>query len=126
MHIGRNISKIRELLDIKQQVLASSLGVSQQTISKIEQSGNVGDLTIERIADALGVDHELIVNFNRETIIQCVKAGGEKRSSQEDKGIQPILLLTKIFELYERLIIAEKEKCEFLTVTYNSRDNEKP
>jgi len=31
-HIGRNISRIRELRDMKQEALAYAIGVSQQTI----------------------------------------------------------------------------------------------
>ncbi len=32
-HIGRNISRIRELKDMKQEALAYALGISQQSIS---------------------------------------------------------------------------------------------
>ena len=41
LHIGRKISKIRELLGIKQDVLAAELGISQQSVSKIEQAADV-------------------------------------------------------------------------------------
>ena len=37
-HIGRNISRIRELREMKQEALANAIGVSQQTISNIENS----------------------------------------------------------------------------------------
>jgi transcriptional regulator with XRE-family HTH domain len=50
VHIGRKISRIREIRGIKQDFLAIELGVSQQTISKIEQSEEVEDSTLEKIA----------------------------------------------------------------------------
>jgi len=37
-HIGRNISRIRELRGMKQEALAIAIGMSQQTISNIEGS----------------------------------------------------------------------------------------
>jgi len=33
MHIGKNISKVRELLGVKQESLAAALKISQQTIA---------------------------------------------------------------------------------------------
>ena len=37
-HIGRKIARIRELRGMKQETLAQELGISQQSISHIEQS----------------------------------------------------------------------------------------
>ena len=41
IHIGRKISRIRELRGIKQEVLAAELGLNQQAISKIENSATI-------------------------------------------------------------------------------------
>jgi transcriptional regulator with XRE-family HTH domain len=41
LHIGRKISKIRELKGMKQETLALELGISQQAVSKMEQSADV-------------------------------------------------------------------------------------
>ena len=68
LHIGRKISKVRELKGIKQETLASLMGVSQQAISKIEQSPDVEDLALEKIAQALGVTAEAIKNFTEEAV----------------------------------------------------------
>ena len=40
-HIGRKIARIRELRGMKQETLAQELGISQQSISHIEQSEHV-------------------------------------------------------------------------------------
>ncbi|GAA6773402.1 hypothetical protein AAGS39_41630 [Flavobacterium sp. CGRL2] len=42
-HIGRNISRIRELKDMKQEALAQALGISQQAVSAIENSETVDE-----------------------------------------------------------------------------------
>jgi transcriptional regulator with XRE-family HTH domain len=60
LHIGRKISKIRELRGMKQEALAAELGISQQAISKIEQSAEVEDSALEKIAVVLGVTAEAI------------------------------------------------------------------
>ncbi|HTN20446.1 MAG TPA: helix-turn-helix transcriptional regulator [Pelobium sp.] len=36
LHIGRKISRIRELRGMKQEALAQELGISQQAVSKLE------------------------------------------------------------------------------------------
>ncbi|RZK69971.1 MAG: XRE family transcriptional regulator, partial [Pedobacter sp.] len=69
MHIGRKISRIREIKGIKQDFLAMEMSVSQQTISKIEQSEEVEDSTLEKIATVLGVTVEGIKNFSEEGIV---------------------------------------------------------
>ena len=43
LKIGRKISRVREIIGMKQEALATLLGVSQQAISKIEQSEKVED-----------------------------------------------------------------------------------
>jgi len=49
-HIGRKISRIRELRGMKQETLAEELGISQQAVSNIENSEKVDDVKLEEIA----------------------------------------------------------------------------
>ena len=42
-HIGRNISRIRELRDMKQEALAQALGTNQQAVSAIENSESIDE-----------------------------------------------------------------------------------
>ena len=42
-HIGRKISRIRELRGMKQEALAAELGISQQSVSSLEQSEHIED-----------------------------------------------------------------------------------
>ena len=57
-HIGRKISRIRELRGMKQEALAEALNISQQAVSKIEQTPEIEDDKLEEIAKILGVTHE--------------------------------------------------------------------
>jgi transcriptional regulator with XRE-family HTH domain len=110
MHAGRNISKIRELLNIKQESLALKLKISQQTISKIEQTENLSDNTLERIANALGIKKSMILNYNEQIIIECLNGIVKSPELNFEMQFNDHHLILKIFELYERLILAEKEK----------------
>lgn len=114
IHIGRKISRIREIRGIKQDALAFELGVSQQTISKIEQSEEVEEATLEKIASFLGVSAEAIKNFNEEVLIfhiQNMHDNAIAYSYNYQCHYNPI---DKIVELYERLLASEREKIEIL------------
>ena len=120
-HIGRKISRIRELRDMKQEVLATALGVSQQTISNIENSETVEDETLQKIAEVLGVSSEAIQNFSEEAVFNIISNIYHNNSSDNSTLIasslnyQPTFnTIEKIVELYERLVQAEKEKVAYL------------
>lgn len=117
MHLGRKISRIREIRGIKQDFLATELGVSQQTISKIEQSEEVEDATLEKIANVLGVSAEAIKLFNEESILSIISNTFTSNDSSTINAIniQPTFNpIDKIVELYERLLASEREKIELL------------
>ena len=107
LHIGRKISKLRELRGIKQETLAAELGISQQAVSKIEQSAEVEDDALEKIAKVLGVTVEGLKHFTEDSVFNNI-------NNFHDQSIQnnfnPI---EKVIELYERLLASEKEKIEF-------------
>lgn len=120
MHIGRKISRIREIRGIKQDYLAIELGVSQQTISKIEQSEEVEDSTLEKIAKILGVSPEGIKNFNEESLINNINSSYDNSTFNVNNHctFNPLDKLMEVVEenknLYERLLASELEKIELL------------
>ncbi len=65
-HIGRKIERLREMKGMKQETLASKIGVSQQTISRIESSEQVEEDKLKQIAAALDLTVEAIKDFNEE------------------------------------------------------------
>lgn len=116
-HIGRNISRIRELRGMKQEALAIAIGVSQQTISNIENSEAVEEEKLLQIANALNVSTEAIKNFNEDSILNIVSNSftSNDNSTLNAINIQPNFNpLDKVVELYERLVQAEKDKVTYL------------
>lgn len=120
-HIGRKISRIREMRDMKQEVLATALGVSQQTISNIENSETIEEETLQKIAEVLGVTAEGIENFSEEAVFNIISNTYHNNSSDNSTLIasslnyQPTFnTIEKIVELYERLVQAEKDKVAYL------------
>jgi len=124
MHIGRKISRIREIRGIKQDILALELGVSQQAISKIEQSEDIEDSTLEKIAAALGISIEAIKNFNEDAVFNIISNTFNSNDSSTLNAINAQCSfnpIDKVVELYnekvallERLLQSEREKIELL------------
>lgn len=120
-HIGRKISRIRELRGMKQETLATELGISQQAISKLEQSEEIEDNTLEKVAKVLGVSVEAIKNYSDEAVFNIISNTFHNTSSDNSTLIasslnyQPTFnTIEKIVDLYERLLASEREKVEIL------------
>ena len=119
-HIGRKISRIRELREMKQEALAQAIGVSQQSISIIENSETIEEEKLQKIAEALGVSPEAIKNFSDEAVLNII--GNTYHDSNVINGnafncnFNP---LDKVVELYERLVAAEKDKVVYLEKLLN-------
>jgi transcriptional regulator with XRE-family HTH domain len=120
-HIGRNISRIRELRGMKQEALATAIGVSQQSVSNIENSETIDDDKLQAIAEVLGVSAEGIKNYSDEAVFNIIGNTYHNTSSDNSTLIassmnyQPTFnTVEKIVELYERLVQAEKDKVEYL------------
>ncbi len=113
-HIGRKISRVRELRGMKQEALALEIGVSQQTISEIERSEVVKDETLEKVATALGVSVEGLKNFSEEAVFNIIGNTFSDNSQNNNNYLCTINPLEKIIELYERLLQSERDKVELL------------
>lgn len=126
-HIGRNISRIRELKDMKQEALAQALGMSQQAVSVIENSETVDEQKLIEVAKALEVSVEAIKNFSEEAVFNYFNtfndtvsnsSFGQGANNNYDCTFNP---LDKVVELYERLVQAEKDKVEYLEKLLNGK-----
>lgn len=125
MHLGKKISRIRELRGMKQETLAAGLGLSQQAISKIEQSEEIEESILERVAKLLGVTSEAIKNFNEDTVFNII--GNTYHDNSSSLNFQctfnPLEKLMEALdankELYERLLASEREKIDFLKGNHN-------
>lgn len=116
-HIGHKIGRIRELRGLKQESLAYELKVSQQTVSKIEQSETVDEELLDQIAKILGVTPEGIKNFSEEAVFNYFNNFSDHSINQGPIGSHNVCNfnpLDKVIELYERLLQSEREKIELL------------
>jgi transcriptional regulator with XRE-family HTH domain len=121
-HIGRKISRIRELRDMKQEALAQALGTNQQAISAMENSKTIEEEKLVEVAKALGVTVEAIKNFSEEAAINYFNNyydnKGHILNSCNEITFNPLDKLVESYDenkkLYERLVQAEKDKVEYL------------
>ena len=123
-HIGRKISRIRELRDMKQEALAAALGISQQAVSNIENSETIEESKLQEIARVLGVTTEAIKNFSDESVFNYFNNFSDNSINQGPIGahntcnFNPLDKVLELFEekekLYERLLQAEKDKVVYL------------
>ena len=126
VHQGRAVKRIREILQVKQETLASELGISQQSVSLLETKETIDPETLEQIAKTLKVPVDAIKNFNEEAAIYNIQNNYEGSNASAshintnnnyctinyaDRWIEAI---DEIKKLYERLLQAEKEKAELL------------
>ena len=124
-HFGRKFGRIRELRGMKQEALAMELGISQQSVSLMEQSETVEDEKLEHVAKVLGVTREAIENFYEELAINYFNTFNDNSFSNSQGTFHPnnctfnpLDKLVEAYEenkkLYERLLAAEKEKVSYL------------
>lgn len=113
---------------MKQEFVAHELRVSQQTISKIEQSETVDDELLEQITKILEVSAEGIKNFSDEAVFNYFNNSNDNSVNHgpfnnNQCTFNPLDKLIEAFEenkkLYERLLKSEREKIELLQYIEN-------
>lgn len=122
-HLGRNISRIREMKGMKQETLAEILGISQQKMSVIENTEELDDTKLNEIAKALEVPANAIKEYSDERMINIISHNTFQDDSSAVKNLynptfNPLDKLVEAYDenkkLYERLLQAEKEKTMYL------------
>ncbi len=145
IHIGRNIKRFREILGVKQESLAITMGEewNQKRISMLESKPKIDDELLEQVAEALKIPVVAIKNFDEEKTIMNIQnnyEGANPNSTVSVSGItgdpttnnsctfNPLDKLVETMEelkslyaenkdLYERMLQTEKEKFELLKAT---------
>lgn len=120
--IGPNIRFIRNLKGLKQEAVASELGISQAEYSLIENSDLVDDQIIIQIAQVFNVTPELIKEFNENQAFYSIENKVDNTTINESAhGIHQVFSpVEKVVELYERLLASEREKIEILKSQNNN------
>lgn len=119
IHHGRNIRIFRKTMDMKQEVLAkrlSDLGARQQDVSRLEQMEVIDDDMLAILAKALNVDVKLIKEFDADAAIRniCVVKENTFTDQSYSIGQQIVNPGERMVEVYERLVVSEKEKYAIL------------
>ncbi len=110
VHQGRNVKRIREILGIKQDVLANDLGLSQQAVSQMEQKEKIEPDQLQRIARHLGVPEDAIKNYNEDAVFNVIANTFHDNSATNLNYQCTINPIEKIIELYDALLKSEREK----------------
>lgn len=120
IHEGRNVKRIREILGVKQDVLALELGISQQAISALEQKEKIDEKILDDVAKILKVPVEAIKNFNEEAALNIINNTFHDNSALNGILYNPTFNpIDKVVELYERMIKERDEKIALLEKMQN-------
>lgn len=111
--IGPKIRKLRQIKGFSQKMFAAELNISQQAVSKIENSDLINEETLHKVSDILGVSVETITNFDEETAFTNIIEKNEVINQRCDV-VNNYNTSDKITELYERLLESEKDKNKVL------------
>lgn len=118
IHHGKNVKRIREMLGIKQEFLASELGFNQQKISLLEQKETIEPDILQEIAGVLKVPVEAIKNFSDEAANNFFNTFHDQSNFNYNCNFNPLDKYIEAMDankqLYERLLESEKEKVELL------------
>lgn len=107
MHIGRNISKLRDLKGLKQEEFAKLMNISQQAVSRLENKKEIDEDMLRQIAEKLDMTVEGIKQFSPDATINSINQQGG--NVYVDKlYINPT---EKIEDLYQKLL---KEKDDMI------------
>ena len=72
VHQGRAVKRLREILHVKQDVLADALNISQQSVSLLETKETIEPEQLELIAKTLKVPVDAIKNFNEDAAVNYI------------------------------------------------------
>lgn len=128
-HLGRNITRLRELQGMKQETLASLLGISQQAVSKMEGSENIDEEKLTDVAKALNIPQDVLKNFNEDAAFNIIANTIHNHDQSAVINYQPAFNLLDEYKnevqenkrlceenkkLYEVLLKSEREKVALL------------
>ena len=112
-HYGNNIKRLRDMLGIKQDTIASALDMTQQNFSNLEQRAEIDNSTLEKIAQIMKIPVEAIKNFNEDGVINIISSSLHDHSGSiiYNPTFNP---LEKVIELYEKNLKDKEEEIAFL------------
>ena len=115
VHHGHNIKRLREILGVKQDMLAVEFNITQQAVSELEKKAQINDDILEKVANVLKIPVDAIKNFNDEAAVNVIANTFNDVFHDNSSfiiGYQPTVnnQIDKIVEMMERLLKTEQEK----------------
>src|SRR5882724_10396000 len=88
VHLGRNVKRLREILKIKQEVLAEQLGAewNQKKISLLETKDVIEPALLEQLAKAMKIPVEAIQEYDEESTINNIQNNYEGSHNQSNSS----------------------------------------
>ncbi len=104
---------------IKQEALASDLGLTQSMISLYEAKKVIDDNMIEKFAKALGITPELIKDLEEDPVTVIIENNNIETNNGKgyvgiDNSTNNYDPIDKVIELFEKLLEKEQEKITLL------------
>lgn len=115
---GANVRRWREWRNIKQDVLADQIGVSQATLSSYEKKEKLDLEILEKVAKALDIPVEAITEIGESTAINIINAHDNQSIVNYNPTFNPIDKIVELYEekntLYERMLKEREETISLL------------
>jgi transcriptional regulator with XRE-family HTH domain len=118
-HHGQNVKHLREMMGIKQELLAERVGLSQQSVSRLESQEKMDDEILEKIAKELHIPPDAIKKFNEENVVSIITGMFQGDPIENDITphkctLNPLEKVVELYEqkaeLYERLLREKEER----------------
>jgi Predicted transcriptional regulator len=122
-HHGHAVRRIRNSMGIKQEALATDMGITQSLVSFYEQKKEIESDMIEKFARALNVSSELIKELEEDPLTIIIENNTFENNQKvsnignyivEDSSVNHFDPVDKIVELFEKLLEKEQEKIALL------------
>ena len=125
VHQGKNVKRIREICEMKQESLAVQMGLTQQAISQLEQKEALDPKQLEEIAKILKVSPDMIKYMTDDAANNFINTFNDNSGFNFQCTFNPLDKYIKAMEankaLYERMLASEKEKSEMLQKIIDSK-----
>lgn len=111
IHLGRRVEQVRTLKGITQSQLGEHIGVTKQSVSKIERSESINEKRLIEICDVLGVTVEGLRTYDEKRILE--ENFNVSREFDKDADTDSILSspsFAKTVDIFESLL--EKYEAE--------------
>jgi len=118
IHHGKNVKKVREIIGMKQETLATKLDMTQQAISQIEQKEIIDQAFLKDIAKAMNVSTDIIERMTEDAANNFINNFNDTSAFNYQCTFNPLEKYVEAVEenkrLYEELLKTEKEKFTLL------------